>query len=95
MTQESEPPDRRLTPPTVRRGGRAVINIDGYVPYFLASINNPLSGVLNLSMVARRMLEQEELSDEQAEDLRRYLSRVWDESLAAYAAEISRRNQSR
>ena len=44
MTQESEPPDRRLTPPTVRRGGRAVINIDGYVPYFLASINNPLSG---------------------------------------------------
>lgn len=27
--------------------------------------------------------------------LRRYLDQVWDESLAAYAAEISRRNQTR
>lgn len=44
MKDENAPPPVRLTPPTVRRGGRHAINIDGYVPYFFASINNPLSG---------------------------------------------------
>lgn len=44
MSDEDGPPKTRLTSPTVRRDGRDVINIDGYVPYFLASINNPLSG---------------------------------------------------
>lgn len=36
-------PEMRLTPPTLRRGGRDVINVDGYVPYFVNAINNPLS----------------------------------------------------
>lgn len=35
---------KRLTSPTIRRGGRDVVNIEGYIPYFFASINNPLSG---------------------------------------------------
>lgn len=33
----------RVTSPTVQRDGRHVININGYVPYFFASINNSLS----------------------------------------------------
>lgn len=33
----------RLTPSTVARGGRQVVNIDGYVPYFLNAINNALT----------------------------------------------------
>lgn len=36
-------PEKRLSPPTERRNGREVVNIDGYMPYFLASINNTLS----------------------------------------------------
>lgn len=36
-------PERRLSPPTKCRDGREVVNIDGYMPYFLASINNTLS----------------------------------------------------
>lgn len=36
-------PEARLTLPTLSRGRRQVINIDGYVPYFLNAINNPLT----------------------------------------------------
>lgn len=43
MTKDKSAPSPRFTAPTVKRGARDVINIDGYVPYFFASINNPLS----------------------------------------------------
>lgn len=39
----SQDNNRRLSTPTLERGGRAVIDIKTYVPYFLASVNSALS----------------------------------------------------
>jgi len=35
--------DQRLSSPTRQRDGRAVIDVDTYVPYFFAAVNNALS----------------------------------------------------
>lgn len=48
MSDADAPPAMRLTEPTVENNGRAVINIDGYVPFFLAAVNNPLSSGASL-----------------------------------------------
>lgn len=36
-------PEGRLSNPTITRGGRAIVNVDTYIPYFLSSVNNALS----------------------------------------------------
>lgn len=36
-------PEGRLSEPTTFNDGRAIVNIDTYVPFFLASVNNALS----------------------------------------------------
>jgi len=36
-------PEGRVSKPTRRRGGRDIVDIDTYIPYFLTSVNNALS----------------------------------------------------
>lgn len=36
-------PEARLSSPTALREGRAIVNIDTYVPFFLSAVNNALS----------------------------------------------------
>jgi DNA-binding MarR family transcriptional regulator len=44
MTLRAQPrPDRRQSSPTRILGQRRVVNIDGYIPYFLTAVNNALS----------------------------------------------------
>lgn len=74
MKPEKIPQQPRLTSPTVRLGGRDVINIDGYVPYFFASINKPRP--------ARSERERDRCYEASETDPRR---RIWWLGEAGYA----------